>query len=81
MVAAFERCPAGLVEDLGAGSVWERVLAAEPEPRARVGESGLDGVLEVFADFVDLKSPFTHGALAGRGRAGAGAAAARRPGR
>ena len=61
VVAAFERCRAGLAEDLGEGSVWERVLAAEPEPRARVGQSGLDGVLEVFADFVDLKSPYMTG--------------------
>ena len=78
VVEAFERCRPGLVEDLGEGSVWERVLAAEPEPRARVGPSGLDGVLEVFADFVDLKSPYTLGhsrgvaALAGAAAAHAG---------
>ena len=75
VVAAFERCRAGLVEDLGEGSVWERVLAAEPEPRARVGQSGLDGVLEVFADFVDLKSPYT----LGHSRGVAALARARRP--
>jgi HD-GYP domain-containing protein (c-di-GMP phosphodiesterase class II)/DNA-binding CsgD family transcriptional regulator len=89
VVAAFERCRAGLAEDLGEGAVWERVLAAEPEPRARVGQSGLDGVLEVFADFVDLKSPYMTGhsrgvaalALAAAPAAGldaAGAAALRR---
>jgi HD-GYP domain-containing protein (c-di-GMP phosphodiesterase class II) len=36
-------------------------MEAEPEPHSLVDESGLDGVLEVFADFVDLKSPFTLG--------------------
>src|SRR5262245_65996205 len=42
-------------------SAWERVLAAEPAPRRRVVETGFAAVLEVFADFVDLKSPFTLG--------------------
>jgi HD-GYP domain-containing protein (c-di-GMP phosphodiesterase class II)/DNA-binding CsgD family transcriptional regulator len=77
VVAACERCWPGIaevLEDLGEPSVWERVLAAEPAPRARVGPAGLDGVLEVFADFVDLKSPFTLGHS--RGVAALAAAAA-----
>jgi HD-GYP domain-containing protein (c-di-GMP phosphodiesterase class II)/DNA-binding CsgD family transcriptional regulator len=53
-------------------------MEVEPEPRAHVGESGLDGVLEVFADFVDLKSPFTLGHS--RGVAALAAAAAERSG-
>jgi HD-GYP domain-containing protein (c-di-GMP phosphodiesterase class II) len=61
IVDALERCgPVPLDED-DAGSAWDRVIDAEPEPRARVRESELDRVLEVFADFVDLKSPFTVG--------------------
>jgi HD-GYP domain-containing protein (c-di-GMP phosphodiesterase class II) len=78
VVDAFEQRRATLVEELGAGSVWERVLAAEPEPRARVDEAGLDGVLEVFADFADVKSPFTLGHS--RGVAALAAAAAARVG-
>jgi len=36
-------------------------MAAEPEPHLTVGANELDHVLRVFADFVDLKSPFTLG--------------------
>ncbi len=40
---------------------WEEVLAREPEPRPWVPGSRLDDVLAVFADFADLKVPFTAG--------------------
>jgi HD-GYP domain-containing protein (c-di-GMP phosphodiesterase class II) len=43
------------------GSPWEAVLEQEPGLRPTVPNSGLDTVLEAFADFVDLKSPFTVG--------------------
>jgi HD-GYP domain-containing protein (c-di-GMP phosphodiesterase class II) len=42
-------------------SVWDAVLAAEPAPQATVDEEDFDAVLGAFADFVDLKSPFTLG--------------------
>lgn len=42
-------------------SVWDEALAAEPEPHQRVGLGHLDDVSRALADFVDLKSPFTHG--------------------
>lgn len=42
-------------------SPWEEVLRREPEPRPWIPEGRVDAVLEVFADFVDLKSPFTAG--------------------
>jgi HD-GYP domain-containing protein (c-di-GMP phosphodiesterase class II) len=42
-------------------SVWDEVLAAEPEPHRLVPASHLDTVFAAFADFVDLKSPYTHG--------------------
>lgn len=42
-------------------SVWERVLAAEPHPQRLVPQSHLDEVTAAFADFVDLKSPYTLG--------------------
>jgi HD-GYP domain-containing protein (c-di-GMP phosphodiesterase class II) len=42
-------------------SPWDEVLRQEPEPRPWIPEGRVDAVLEVFADFVDLKSPFTAG--------------------
>lgn len=45
-----------------AAPAWEAVLAAEPIPHASLeDETHLDEVLAAFADFVDLKSPFTLG--------------------
>jgi HD-GYP domain-containing protein (c-di-GMP phosphodiesterase class II)/DNA-binding CsgD family transcriptional regulator len=75
LVDAYERCRTTLAEELHGGSVWERVMDAEPEPRARVGGTQLDGVLEVFADFTDLKSPFTLGHSRGTAELAAAAAA------
>ena len=46
-------------------SPWEAVLQREPEPHPWVPESRLDSVLEAFADFVDMKSPW----MAGHSRA------------
>jgi HD-GYP domain-containing protein (c-di-GMP phosphodiesterase class II)/DNA-binding CsgD family transcriptional regulator len=37
------------------------VLAAEPAPQLTVPETSLDAVLGAFADFADIKSPFTAG--------------------
>jgi len=42
-------------------SPWEAVLQREPEPHPWVPESRLDSVLETFADFVDMKSPWMAG--------------------
>ena len=78
IVDAFERCQPAVMELLSGGSIWTRVLEAEPEPRTLVGESRLDSVLEVFADFVDVKSPFTLGHS--RGVAARAAAAAKHAG-
>ncbi len=47
-----------LLDQLQAREPWEAVLALEPEPHPWVPESRLDTVLEAFADFVDMKSPF-----------------------
>jgi HD-GYP domain-containing protein (c-di-GMP phosphodiesterase class II) len=38
-------------------SPWDVALAAEPEPWPWIPEGRLDHVLEVFADFVDMKAP------------------------
>lgn len=50
-----------LLRSLTGGSVWDEALAAEPEPHRRVAHSHLDEVSRALADFVDLKSTYTHG--------------------
>ena len=40
-------------------SPWDEVLRREPHPRPWVPEARVDTTLRVFADFVDLKSPYT----------------------
>ncbi|MDQ6898396.1 MAG: HD domain-containing protein [Candidatus Dormibacteraeota bacterium] len=50
-----------LLELVEGSSVWEVVLAAEPQPHPWVPAARLDAVLEAFADFADLKSPYTIG--------------------
>ncbi len=47
--------------ELAEAPVWEAALAAEPEPWVRIDDARLDAVLEAFAGFADLKSPFTRG--------------------
>lgn len=49
-----------LLTSLGT-SVWDEALGAEPEPHRYVAESHLDEVGRALADFVDLKSTYTHG--------------------
>jgi DNA-binding CsgD family transcriptional regulator len=44
---------------LGADSVWDEALAAEPEPHHVVARLHMDGVCAALADFTDLKSPYT----------------------
>ena len=67
-----------LFDRLQVDSAWEAALDAEPSPLSLVQPADLDRVLEVFADFTDLKSPFTPGhsrkvAALVSGAAGAGA--------
>lgn len=42
-------------------SPWEDAIRLEPEPRPWVPDARIEQVLEVFADFIDLKSPYTAG--------------------
>src|SRR5262245_26020692 len=42
-------------------SVWDAALAAEPPPRQRLSEEGLDGACRAIADFADIKTPWTLG--------------------
>ena len=77
---AFLAGPPELLTDAETTSPWEEVMSREPEPRPWVPEVRLDSVLAVFADFIDLKSPFTAGhsrevaALAAEAAAGEGQA-------
>jgi HD-GYP domain-containing protein (c-di-GMP phosphodiesterase class II)/DNA-binding CsgD family transcriptional regulator len=48
-----------MVDAVSAESVWDAVIEAEPEPRPWLPETRLDDVARAFADFVDLKSPYT----------------------
>jgi HD-GYP domain-containing protein (c-di-GMP phosphodiesterase class II) len=47
--------------ETAAEPAWELTMAAEPEPALCVGDDSLDEVLRAFAEFTDLKSPFTIG--------------------
>ena len=49
--------PAMLTSD----TPWQEVMDAEPAPHVAVAAGDLDRALEVFADFVDLKSVYTLG--------------------
>lgn len=40
---------------------WDAVLALEPTPHRRLTGQALDAALEVAADFIDVKSPYTLG--------------------
>lgn len=72
---AFIKASGDLLGATAVGSPWEAVLAREPEPRPWIPESRLDTVLSAFADFVDLKTPYTPG----HSRGVADLAAAARP--
>lgn len=72
---AVLRQPAQLLGVLDAASPWAAALEREPWPHRTVPENELDPVLSVFADYVDLKSPY----LAGHSRRVAELAAAARP--
>jgi HD-GYP domain-containing protein (c-di-GMP phosphodiesterase class II)/DNA-binding CsgD family transcriptional regulator len=61
IAAAFVDHSAHVLDALDITSPWDAVLAREPEPYPWVPESRLDSVLETYADFIDLKSPFTPG--------------------
>jgi len=61
VAAAFLSNFHALMDSAAVVSPWDAVLEREPEPHPWVPESRLDPTLEAFADFVDMKSPFTAG--------------------
>jgi HD-GYP domain-containing protein (c-di-GMP phosphodiesterase class II) len=62
---AFGRVGPALLRRLAEADVWAEVVAAEPRPVRLVPPAELDGVARVFADMVDLLTPFTLGHSAG----------------
>jgi HD-GYP domain-containing protein (c-di-GMP phosphodiesterase class II)/DNA-binding CsgD family transcriptional regulator len=68
VVEAFLDSGAAWIEDLAGEPLWEAALDAEPFPRSTVAAARLDDVLAGFADFVDLKSAYTHGHSSGVAR-------------
>jgi len=76
----FERVGPELLRRLAEADVWAEVLAAEPPPVRRIPRTRLDDVARVFADMVDLLTPFTLGHSAGVAElAGAAAGCLRLP--
>jgi HD-GYP domain-containing protein (c-di-GMP phosphodiesterase class II) len=61
LVDVYQKFGRTLVEGIGTGPAWQMAIEAEPLPRYEISESRINRVLEVFADFADLKSPFTLG--------------------
>jgi len=58
---AFLKRADDLLDAVEKDSVWDAVLQAEPEPHPWLPESRIDDTARAFADFTDLKSPFTLG--------------------
>ena len=65
---ALWRNPARFLGALDAPDPLAAAIAAEPEPRVRISELGLDRVCRAFGDAVDLKTPLHHGHSAGVSR-------------
>ena len=60
---------------LEAEDPWVAVLAAEPQPVRRIAHDRLEALARAFADFVDLKTPFTLGHSSGVAQIATAAAA------
>jgi len=78
MIECFCQQATHLLAGLGEEPTWETVLALEPGSRTSLSEMQFDTACEAFADFADLKSPYTLGHS--RGVAELAAEAARRCG-
>lgn len=49
------------MSSLAGRTSWQAVLKLEPEPHGYLGEADVDEMFVAFADFIDIKSPFTSG--------------------
>jgi len=61
VVSVFAAHADELLAPLEADSVWEAVLSAEPSPRRHLPADRLGELTGAYADFIDLKSPWTLG--------------------
>jgi HD-GYP domain-containing protein (c-di-GMP phosphodiesterase class II) len=75
LVERFRAAGERLFERLGAGPLWDQVLACEPGPRPVLAGEALRSGLAAMAEFVDLKSPSTVGHSAAVARLAEAAAA------
>ena len=75
----FLKHGAAILAEVAAQDAWVAVLDAEPHPTVRLPEGQLDGALETFADFADLKSTYTLGHSRGVARLVGDAARRRGP--
>jgi len=78
LVTGFLGVADELFDRLGKLDPWDEVLALEPAPHHVLRGESLDAALEIAADFIDLKSPYTAGHS--RGVAGLAASACQRAG-
>jgi HD-GYP domain-containing protein (c-di-GMP phosphodiesterase class II) len=80
--AAFDPAVSGVLADEASeilaidheGSVWDEILAAEPDPRLRLHGESIEAALAGMGDFADLASPYLVGHSAGVAELAAGAA-------
>ena len=68
LATAFAHRAAELLAPTNAGDLSDRLLAAEPGPPVLLRDAGVDDVLRIFGEAVDLKSPFFHGHSTGVSR-------------
>jgi putative nucleotidyltransferase with HDIG domain len=61
VAAAFLKRSDEILDAIETESVWDAVLEVEPEPRPWLPQSRIDDTARAFADFTDLKSPYTLG--------------------
>ncbi len=71
---AFLKRSDDLLDAIESDSVWDAVLEVEPEPRPWLPGSRIDDAARAFADFTDLKSPYTLGHSTGVAKIAEGAA-------
>lgn len=60
LVTYFSKHGAHITSDLNAESVWDVVLALEPQPYFAFNSDDLNVAARAVADFTDLRSPYSH---------------------
>lgn len=60
LVTCFMKHTTAIMRDMDAESVWNLVLALEPQPQLTLTSDALDDAARAIADFTDLRSPYSH---------------------